>query len=242
MHKTSSTMKTKLILILPFLLGILVSCDYQEDNYSETIEIEGISRVKISGMFNVTISQYDEESLVVEGSESLVNKLKVKQSGDLLELTLNEETGGGFFKKKGIRINLTVADLKELEFEGAGNIKTTAALDLEDLRITGNGVGNISLEFDAENVDAKLNFVGNMVLKGSANDFYLVNEGIGNIDASKLFAQNVDLVSSGIGNVSVHCENELSLDVNGVGSVNYTGDPTIIKENVNGIGKVNRGK
>ena len=233
-------MKIKSIILFALALGFLSSCHYGNDDYTETIDIEGVKRLKLNGMFNVNISQYDQESLEVVGSESLVKKLQYKQSGDLLELTLKESSGGGFFRKKGIRINLTLADLKELEFEGAGNIRTTTPMDLQDLRIIGNGVGNISLEFDAENVDANLNFVGNMVLNGSANDFYLVNEGIGNIDASKFMAQNVDLVSSGIGNVSIHCENELSLEVNGVGSVNYTGNPTIIKEKVNGVGKVNR--
>ncbi|WP_373496683.1 head GIN domain-containing protein [Aquiflexum sp.] len=233
-------MKIKNILTLFLLLGILCSCDYRNDDYSESIEIEGVKRVKLSGMFNVNISQYDQESLEIVGNEDLVKRLKVKQSGDLLELTLDGKTEGGFFNKKGIRIDLIIADLKELEFEGAGNIKTEHSLTLEDLRIIGNGVGNINLEIEAETVDSKLNFVGNMELRGETHEFYLINEGIGNIDASKFIAQKVDLISSGIGSVSVHCEDEISLEVNGIGTVNYTGNPTVISEKVSGIGKVNR--
>lgn len=232
-------MKIKTVLLFLFL-GMLFSCDYSNGDYMESIEIDGVKRLKLSGMFNVNISQYDQESLEIFGSEDLVKKLKVKQTGDLLELTLNEKTGGGFFRKKGIRIDLTVADLKELAFDGAGNIKTEHALSLDDLRIIGNGVGNIQLEIEAKSVDSKLNFVGNMELKGEAESFYIVNEGIGNIDASKFTAQKVDLVSSGIGSVSVHCEDELSIEVNGIGSVTYTGKPTVISEKVSGIGKVNR--
>lgn len=230
--------------ILLFALVILSSCDNRNDSrnddYSESIEIEGVKRLKLSGMFNVNISQYDQESLEVSGDESLVKRLEVKQRGDLLELSLEGKDPSGFFKKEGIRIDLSIADLRELDFEGAGNIRTTHSLSLEDLRIIGKGVGNINLEIEAETVDSKLNFVGNMVLKGETNEFYLVNEGIGNIDASKFTAQFVDLISSGIGSVSVHCEDELSIEVNGIGSVSYTGNPTVISEKVSGIGKVKR--
>lgn len=230
--------------ILLFALVILSSCDNRNDSrnddYSESIEIEGVKRLKLSGMFNVNISQYDQESLEVSGDESLVKRLEVKQRGDLLELSLEGKDPSGFFNKEGIQVDLSIADLRELDFEGAGNIRTTHSLSLEDLRIIGKGVGNINLEIEAETVDSKLNFVGNMVLKGETNEFYLVNEGIGNIDASKFTAQIVDLVSSGIGSVSVHCEDELSIEVNGIGTVNYTGNPTVISEKVSGIGKVKR--
>lgn len=237
-------MKIQTILLLALTLVILSSCDNRNDNrndnYTESIDIEGVKRLKLSGMFNVNISQYDQESLEVSGDESMVKKLKVKQSGDLLELSLEGKNSGGFFKKEGIQVNLSIADLKELEFEGAGNIRTAHTLTLNDLKILGNGVGNINLEIEAESVDSELNFVGNMVLKGKTNEFYLVNEGIGNIDASKFTAQRVNLISSGIGSVSVHCEDELSIEVNGIGTVNYTGNPTVISEKVSGIGKVNR--
>ncbi len=233
-------MKIKTIFLFSLTLGILFSCDYRNDNYSESIEIEGVKRLKLNGVFNVNISQYDQESLEVTGNEDWVKNLNVKQSGDLLELTLEGKNSSGFFNKKGIQVDLTIADLTELEFDGAGNIRTEHVLALEDLRITGNGVGNINLEIEAEYVESKFNFVGNMELRGKTNEFYLVNDGIGNIDASKFTAQKVNVISSGIGSVSIHCEDELSLEVNGIGTVNYTGNPTVISEKVAGIGKVNR--
>lgn len=233
-------MKIKSILSLLLLMGIIASCNVGINNYTETIEIEGVKRLKLSGVFNVNISQYDQESLEISGSEDLIKKLKVKQTGDLLELTLREKDQGGFLKNNSVQVNLVVADLTELKFEGAGNIRTSEILTLENLRISGNGVGNIQLEIAAESVDSRLNFVGNMELKGETDEFKLVNEGIGNVDASQFTAQKVNLVSSGIGAVSVHCEDELSIRVDGIGSVSYTGNPTVISEKISGLGKINR--
>ena len=178
--------------------------------------------------------------MVISGNEDLVNKLQVVQTGDLLELTLDEEESGAFFMKEELQIDLDITDLSEIRFEGVGNIKNSGTLDVGEMLIAGNGVGNLSLDLNAQSLNARLNFVGNMTLKGSANEMTLVNEGIGNIDASDFSVQNVDLTSSGIGAVSVHCEGELTLKVDGIGVVNYTGNPTIISEKVSGIGKVNR--
>jgi hypothetical protein len=233
-------MKAKGILIIYMLAGIfLFSCESNNNSYSEDKAIAGVTRLKLKGIFNVNISQSGQESLVITGKEELVKKLRVVQTGDLLELILEEESGP-FFMNNELQIDLDVADLSELSFEGVGNIESTQTLDLGEFQISGNGVGNISLDLDAQIVNARLDFMGNMSLKGSSNELNLVNEGIGNIDASEFTVQNVNLTSSGIGAVSIHCEGELTLKVNGIGVVNYTGNPTIISENVSGIGKVNR--
>jgi hypothetical protein len=234
-------MKATSILIFSILAGMfLVSCESKNNNYSEEKAIEGVTKLKLKGIFSVNISQGGKESMVISGNEDLVNKLQVVQTGDLLELTLDEEESGAFFMKEELQIDLDITDLSEIRFEGVGNIKNSGTLDVGEMLIAGNGVGNLSLDLNAQSLNARLNFVGNMTLKGSANEMTLVNEGIGNIDASDFSVQNVDLTSSGIGAVSVHCEGELTLKVDGIGVVNYTGNPTVISEKVSGIGKVNR--
>ena len=233
-------MQNPILAILIFLFAILISCDPpSEEEYYEKRELEEFSRLKLSGAFNVNISQADQQSLTIEGSSELAEKLEVIQEGDLLELKLRGQDRSSS-RKNGLRISLTIVDLEELEFEGAGIIKTTHPLDLSDFQLIGKGVGNIELDLHAENVDAKLNFVGNMVLRGRADVLRIQNEGLGNINASKLVAGNVDLNSSGIGNISLHCEDELSLQVNGIGKVSYTGQPTIIREEISGMAKVTR--
>jgi hypothetical protein len=237
-------MKTYLLFIIAILAVSLFACNPRSDResddfYEETVDIEGATRLKVNGAFNLFISQGDLESLRIEGNEDLVKKLKVNQRGEVLELSLKDEDVR-LFGREGIEVHLTIAELSELEFEGAGNIQTRGSFEVADFQIIGNGVGNIELDLEADNVEADLNFVGNMILKGSADYFQLSNEGVGNIDASQFWAQKVDVNSSGIGAVSVHCEGELSLVVSGIGMVSYTGNPTVISEKISGIGKVNR--
>lgn len=234
-------MKAKGILIIYLFVGIfLFSCESKNNSYSEDKAITGVTRLKLKGVLNVKISQEGKETMHISGNEELIKKLQIVQTGDLLELTLDGEESGALFDRDELQIDLDITDLSEVTFDGVGNIKSSGSLEVGELLIGGKGVGNISLELDAQKLDVKLNFVGNMSLKGKSNEMKLVNEGIGNIDASSLIVQNVNLTSSGIGAVSVHCEGELTLKVDGIGVVNYTGNPTLVSEEVSGIGKVNR--
>ena len=223
--------------------AVLYSCsprnnEDSDNRFEDVREISGVSRLKISGVFNLNLIQSDTESIQIEGSQDLSDRLIIRQQGDLLELELEDDNN--LFKNQKLEVNLSIADLKDFEFEGVGNIQTKSAFQVDQIAIHGEGVGNIQMDIQADQIQADLNLMGNMNLKGKADDFQLSYEGIGNIDASELTAQNVDLKSSGIGRVSVHCEGELSLEVSGIGEVKYTGNPTVVKENVSGIGRVSR--
>ncbi|WP_194775010.1 head GIN domain-containing protein [Pararhodonellum marinum] len=237
-------MKTKLLMAY-FILSIgLFSCGSGGDRYSgavetEYMELENFNKLKVEGMFNLNISQGDQESLTMKGSPEVIEKLRVTQNGDWLELSLKGKNNR-FWGDNSLQIDLTLANLQELEFQGAGQIKTTQALEVGAFRIRGEGVGNIILELDADTVEADLDMVGNLELRGQTETFSLKNEGIGNIDASRLIANEVDVFSSGIGSVSVHCKGELTLEAHGIGSINYSGNPTKVNEKVSGIGKVTR--
>lgn len=211
------------------------------ENVTDERKLSGISQVKISGILNVYLSQGDEESIHVEGDEKAVSLLEIIEDGEVLEIGYRDEDNvKNIFEDFTPDIYLTVSDLSRLSFEGVGNIQTKSSFQVDDLLISGDGIGKIDLEIEAKTIEATFNMMGNIVLRGSVETISLSNEGMGKIDASKLIAQKMTLTSSGIGLVDVYCEEELAITVNGIGSVNYSGNPKVIKEDINGIGKVSR--
>lgn len=237
-------MKKALFLIPILLTFIFSSCDirtseYKGESIEKKFEIEDFSSLFVKGAFEIILIQGDKVGLRFEGNEELINEIEVDQNDDQLSIFLKSDKNISL-KKNELRIFITLATLENLIFEGVGEIKTDGFLKLDKFEINGKGVGNIEMNLEANEIITILNFVGNMKLTGSTDQLYLSNEGIGNIDAEKLIAQNVDIISQGIGAVSVHCENELSLEVSGIGSVSYTGNPEVISEKVSGLGKINR--
>lgn len=240
-------MKTNASILLILFAVIVQSCTFSNsssnnsgENVSESRDIEGTSHLKVSGIFNLYLSQGDKPSLRIEGDEELTKKLKVTQNGEWLELDF-EKVNEDFFKRNSkVDVYLTLSELEVFVFDGVGNIKTETALDVEDLSITGDGVGNIDLELNATTIKAGFSMLGNINLRGTVNSIGLSNDGLGNVDASELIAVNMNLKSSGIGRVAVHCTGDLSIIVDGIGTVSYDGNPNVIKEEINGIGKVMR--
>lgn len=233
-------MKPQLFIFL--LAGLsLISCRQTEsdsDNrYSEERPLSGVSRLHINGVFNLYLTQSENESLTINGSSELAEKLKVSQEGDLLILEM-EEFSTGFFDKKELRVDLAISNLEEFKFEGVGNIQSTGPFVVDQAKILGEGVGNLEMDFQTDQLDAKLNLVGSMTLRGKAKNAIIVNEGIGNIDASQLITQDMEVMSAGIGKIDVHCEGNLSLKVEGIGKVTYGGNPKTVKKEITGIGKV----
>ena len=238
-------MKTNFAILFLLLGTMLQSCTLNfksksENQVTDSRDIEGTKRLKVSGIFNLYLSQGDRPAIRIEGDEELTKKLKITQDGDWLELDF-EKVNESFFKNNSkVNVYLTLSELEEFVFDGVGNIKTETALEVNDLSIKGDGVGNLTIELEANTVKADFSMLGNINLRGTVNAIGLSNDGLGNVDASDLIAQNMNLRSSGIGRVAVHCEGDLSIVVDGIGTVRYTGNPNVIKEEINGIGKVMR--
>lgn len=211
------------------------------ESVTDQRNLTGISQVKISGIMNLYLSQGDDETLRIEGDEKAVSLLEITENGDLLEIRHKDaDNVKNIFEDFTPDIYLTISDLSSFSFEGVGNIKSENTFQVDELILSGDGIGKLDLEIEAKKIDATFNMMGSIVLRGNVEMINLSNEGMGKIDASKLIAQKMTLNSSGIGKIDVYCEDELSITVNGIGSVNYSGNPKVIKEDVNGIGKVSR--
>lgn len=230
------------LLALPLFL-LFASCSNnasynRELDISETKPLKGVTRLQLDGVFTLSLVQSDDESIRVEGPSELIDKLVIDQQGDLLVLEMEKEIGGFNFNKGDFKITLSLKNLEELQYDGVGNVKTNGTFRVDTLSIKGNGVGNLKLDLEANQLNADFDMVGNIDLKGSANRAFFTNNGVGNLDASQFRVQDLDLISSGIGKAEVFCEGNLSLEVDGIGKVSYTGNPRIIKKEVSGIGKV----
>ena len=229
------------LLAIP-LLVLFFSCESSnsyssEDKIQDKKDLSGVTRLQVNGVFNLTLTQSDDESIEVEGPPTLIDKWIIDQQGDLLVLKM-EKIDGFNFNKGDFKIRISLKDLKELNYDGVGNLKTNGLFKVRDLKLLGNGVGNLELELEAKEIDADFDMVGNITLRGNAFQVIFKNNGVGKLDASQLIVENMEVNSSGIGKVEIHCEGDLSLVVDGIGKVSYTGNPRIIKKEVSGIGKV----
>ena len=145
------------ILAIPLLL-LSFSCEEKKYSIStssiqEKKSLAEVTRIHIDGVFNVILIQSDQESIEVEGDEEMIKKLLIDQDGDLLTLSMEEDIKDNFFAKEELKITLSIKDLKELKYDGVGNVKTNGAFKVDQVRLIGTGVGNLELDLDAQQID-----------------------------------------------------------------------------------------
>ncbi len=89
-----------------------------------------------------------------------------------------------------------------------------------------------------ETLDVEIAGAGNLNLSGKAETLDIECAGAGTIRAYKLMADTVKLEIAGVCNARVHAIESLSVDMAGVGTVKYMGNPNNISIDKAGLGSV----
>jgi hypothetical protein len=81
-----------------------------------------------------------------------------------------------------------------------------------------------------------------MGINGDVKTFTMKAEGVGEVDAQALLANDADVSFRGIGDVKVFARNRLDAVVQGMGGVTYYGKPRTVNKSASGIGSVKAGE
>ncbi len=177
----------------------------------------------------------DFKSLVVEGAYRVEVKcggdaraLEIEADDNLLPFIKTDVEGGrlrihsdrGMKTETMPRVRINVADLSEVSIPGASDFSLDG-LDNEAFKLNVEGASKFRAAGETGKFDITLN-------------------GAGLVNARELHAANVTAVNNGAGTITVHASDSLDATVNGVGIVDYYGDPKTVNPKVNGIGKITK--
>jgi hypothetical protein len=230
-------MKTK---ILPFLLLVLslsaisfsprpaadLSQEFNFTNYSE---------LSFSSSFNVTITRGDRYSMVISGPEDLFEGLEVTQDGKLVEVGYEKKRKS--FGTSTLKIRITMPDLEVLSVSGSVKAEINEFKG-ESLQMDLSGASNCELNSDFKNVKIDVSGAGNLKLVGTGDLMVLNLSGASNFDASSFRCKKVNLNMSGAGAASVFASEQLDVEVSGVGSVKYAGNPVVLNKRLSGMASI----
>ena len=163
---------------------------------------------------------------------------KTEVDGDTLHIFYKVENGKHVRPTKPVKITIVVKDLKDVNFDGAGEL-TIDGLETDELNFSASGAGNLKLnEIAVKNLSVTLSGAGNVTASGTADNLDLTISGVGKFDGKDLHSQVASANLSGVGSATVWVEDELDAEISGAGSVNYYGSATVTRQ-VSGIGSVN---
>ncbi len=223
---------------IPFLLVVAVVVNACSGvTRTETREVSGFNAVSVSSFGELQVRQGEVESLTIEAPSDYLRYLETS----VVDGTLNISTRRGFVGAPVRRVVyiLTVKELKDLSFSGAGTVKVLEGLKSDDLRLNLSGAGSIEIDsLTAESLTVNFSSAGAIVVTGKVEKQSVTMSGVGSYEAGDLESESAEVVLTGAGSAVVWAHDTLKVTVSGVGSVGYFGNPQVT-QNISGLGSVN---
>jgi hypothetical protein len=206
---------------------------------TETREVSGFDKIELNGAGQLIITQGTTESLEIRAEDNIMSELTSEVEGDTLVLGYKDQSWRrSFIPTERIIYTLSVTDLTEFTFNGAGDLQIDV-LETPSLELTINGAGNIEIdELMADTVIVTIAGTGSVEIAGQAQSQTINIDGAGNYQARDLQTQSATIDVAGLGNSTVWVTETLDVTINGGGSVDYYGSPNVTQD-ISGLGDVN---
>ena len=129
-------------------------------------------------------------------------------------------------------------DILEFDLAGSGKVFSEKTINVGTLDIDLAGSGNVSLQGKAQTCNIDLAGSGTVFLKGNAEICKIDIAGSGKILSSNLSVKHLRCDVAGSGKVEIDVIESIRCDIAGSGTITYTGNPSSIKKDIAGSGKL----
>ena len=211
-------MRLRFALALLAVMLLVAACSVTKGSgqvVTETREVSGFSRVKLSGSGELTIQKTGAESLSISAEDNLLPRLTSDVSGDTLILGTKSNTS--ILPTKPITYSLTVKDLTGIAVSGSGSVR----------------VSNLM----TNSLATKISGSGTITASGTVNDQDVDISGSGRYQAEQMTSKAVKAQISGSGTASVLASDLLDVKISGIGTLIYSGNSPVTQE-ISGSGKL----
>jgi hypothetical protein len=181
---------------------------------SEFRNVADFTKVSSEGVFEVTITQGDLQSVEITADDNIIQRVKTEVVDNELRLYLDDRN----YKDISLKANIVSERINGIENMGIGNVVISNVDEGGNFNVYNSGTGDISITGRAESLTVK-------------------NEGDGKFKGFQFIVSNCNVEIVGSGDCEVHATSTLNVDIEGSGDVYYKGAPTI-EANISGLGKV----
>jgi hypothetical protein len=196
---------------------------------TKEIPVKSFSEMKVSGVFNVILTQDSKEQVKIEADDNLQQLFEVSNDGDQLIIKMKEHQN--FNSDHKLKVYITFNKLKKMTITTVGGVSATETLSFDNVAINSKGVGSVDLKMTAQSVNIENTGVGNVELSGKADNAVIKNTGVGNIQAGDFVVQTMDITNTGVGHSTVNAEKEIKVKDSFLGKVKNKGAAAIKRMN-----------
>jgi hypothetical protein len=192
--------------------------------------------VLVEGGFEIVLEKDSVFQVEIFTDENLLPFIETFISGK----ELNVISSHRLISKEKIRIVVSYDTLREIRITGAAVLTSEEVIESRELILNMEGAGVLELEIQVQFLEHHLSGAGLVNLKGMADHADIRLSGAGGLDAQNLEVQHCDITVSGIGGAKLNVKESLKARIEGIGGIEYTGEPGKIDKVVTGIGRIGK--
>lgn len=185
---------------------------------SESRFLENFTQIEMSSAIDVDFTMGEQTRVVVKGDENLISLVETEVKNKAL--IIKTKPGTSYKTDLGLKVVITHPHFNGAKIRGSGDLKIYN-LNTKSIKLNIFGSGDIKAQ-------------------GQVEDLQLKIYGSGDVKAQDLLAQDAHITLMGSGDVEVHVNENLSVNIFGSGNVNYYGNPKNIEKNIKGSGSINQ--
>jgi len=159
----------------------------------------------------------EEYKAVITADSNLIEFITTEVSNDALVIELRK--GSVAFKK--LVIDVYCPELKSISMDGYGDFTSKDPIQTTKFEVSINGFGNTSVT-------------------GKADELKVTISGLGSFKGENFIANHVVAQIEGLGSAYVHANESLNAEIEGLGRIIYSGNPSTVNKNVEGLGRIRK--
>lgn len=193
---------------------------------NETREASSFTGVDMGTFGKVVLSQGEDESVTVSGSDNLVPRVETNIRNGILYIEPKEEFYVTSFTEENIlTFKITAKEIDSVTISGIGSLEMER-LVAPSLIVTVSGGGDARInQLSTNDLTILLSGLGNVELAGEAKQAQISLSGVGDVNSPDLKIQNADVMLPGMGSATLWVTDSLTGEVSGAGGVSYYGNP-----------------
>lgn len=175
--------------------------------------VDNFENVSLFGPVNLRITQGADFDVMVEAEPEIFSALSYEVKNGTLEIGFKNNVSC-FETDLGVWVNVTLPNIKNITSSGVSDIISIGDLNLNQLTIDVSGTANLELS-------------------GQVTDQTIKVSGVLDAKNFELLTNNTTIDVSGSGDFEISCAVNLDIDVSGIATVSYKGNP-IISQDISG--------
>ncbi len=196
--------------------------------------------IEMNGYVNLILTQDSINSITVEAGEKIISGISTEVKNRQLILRNLNSCNWTRDYGKPINVHVKVRNLELIDYNSSGNISATNTITSQKFRVdVRDGCGTVDLDVKNE-IGEFIERAGTVdfEISGSITFCYIYAADYGPFHCENLATGYQYVTNKGSNDCYVRCQQELSVNINSIGNVYYTGNPLTIIQSITGSGKL----